>query len=291
MILLAILKRETPEAFYIANYINTELSKIKSPHKIVIVNNSSSIESNKFFNKELRALPVENSIINTRSDIFLLSPDSNLGYAKANNLGAKFLMNRFSVKHLLFSNTDIEIQNGEDIDLLLKSLHSSNKIGGVGPRVIGKKGEDQSPHPYIPFYRYFGWFLFKPLKGKISSLRMKSDKSEKVNGISGRTCYWVSGCFMLVKAQNFIEVGMFDAFTFLYCEEKILAERFLKNGQQFYFEPAVVIRHNQDDNQSDKRKKEIANMIFNNDCYYYKIYRGVSRYMIWLIRLIRRIQN
>ncbi len=271
----------------VLDYLKHEISKISYPYKVVIVNNSADTESKRI----LTNLLLEDEHVKLNKNIFIINAESNLGYAKANNLGARFLKDRFPIDYYLFSNTDIEIQNGNDIDLLIKHLESSDKIGGIGPRVIGKKGEDQSPHTYIPFCRYFAWYLLKPLKGKISMLRMKPNENERDNSINGSWCYWVSGCFILVKAQNFIDAGMFDPYTFLYCEEKILAEKFLKNGHQFYYEPAVVIHHNQDNKQTDERKKEMANMIFNNDCYYYQTYRGVPGFLIRLIRIIRKIWN
>ena len=271
----------------VLDYLKHEISKISYPYKVVIVNNSSDAENELILTDLLQ----KDGQVRLDEDYFIINGGSNLGYAKANNLGARFLMDRFPIEHFLFSNADIEIQNGNDIDLLIKRLESSDKIGGIGPRVIGKKGEEQSPHTYIPFCRYIGWYLLKPLKGKVSLLKMKPDKNQKVDGVNGRKCYWVSGCFMLVKAQNFIDAGMFDPYTFLYCEEKILSERFLKNGHQFYFEPVAIIHHNQDDKQTDERKKEMANMIFNNDCYYYQTYRGVPDFLIRFLRMIRKIWN
>lgn len=270
----------------VISFLENEISKIKYPYKIVIVNNSSSNKDDDFLTKNL----ANNSLFKFNESVFLLNADSNLGYAKANNLGAEFLIRKFKVKYLLFSNNDIQINKGTDINLLISRLKSSKQIGGIGPRVIGKDDNDQSPHQYISFYRYFGWILFKPLKGKVPIIQ-KDYKTQKVPEQTARTCYWVSGCFMILKAEEFVLAGKFDPFTFLYCEEKILAERFLKIGLHFIYEPSTIVYHHQDDSYTINRKREIADLIFKNDCYYYKTYRNVPGLMIWFLSSIRKIRK
>jgi len=149
------------------NYINAELSKITSLHKIVIVNNSSSIESNQFFINELQAFPVENSIINTQFDIFLLSPDSNLGFAKGNNLGATFLADHFNIEYLLFANSDIVLSDKDVVESLISKAGTDDKIGGIGSRIVGNNGIDQSPIMFIPAIKYLAKYLIKPMINKI----------------------------------------------------------------------------------------------------------------------------
>jgi len=274
------------------NYINTELSKITSPNKIVIVNNSSSIESNRFFIKELRTFPAKNNNIDKKFNIFLLSPNENLGFAKANNLGATFLMNHFNIEYLLFTNSDIVFSDNDVVESLISKAVTDDKIGGIGPRVAGKNDIFQSPHEEISFYRYFGWYLLKPLKGNVSLLRKNTSEKTQRNFQTAHYCYWVSGCFMIVKAEVFFNAGMFDSKTFLYSEEKILAERFLRIGKKFYFEPHTGVIHKQGATTSKHLKElEIKEMIFKNDCYYYKTYRGIPDYLIWTLRLIRKFRQ
>jgi GT2 family glycosyltransferase len=270
----------------IIDFLANEIVKITIPFKIVIVNNSFNTKIDSDLSYRIhKATPFK-----IDKDIFILNSEYNLGYAKANNRGAVFLMDKFEIQNLLFSNNDIEIVDGKDIENLIKTLSSLDKIGGIGPRVTGKNGIDQSPHQYISFYRYFGWILFRPLKGKLTLIQKgfgDNIKSEQ----TPRICYWVSGCFMLVKAKEFVKAGMFDPYTFLYCEEKILAERFLKNGLHFFYEPAAIVHHHQNDSYSNERKREIANLIFQNDCYYYKTYRGIPGFLIWMIRFVRKISK
>ena len=97
---------------------------------------------------------------------------------------------------------------------------------------------------------------------------------------------------MIVKAEVFFNAGLFDSQTFLYCEEKILAERFLKIGKKFYFDPHTGIIHKQGATINRHFEEKITKeMIFKNDCYYYKKYKSTPDFLIWILRLIRKFKQ
>jgi GT2 family glycosyltransferase len=174
----------------------------------------------------------------------------------------------------------------------LSKIKSDATIAGIGPRVVGTDGIDQSPHQRISFFRYSAWVLFKSLRNKYSLLRLNTDKQQQQSHQTAHYCYWVSGCFLLVRANYFIKAGKFDPETFLYSEEKILAERFRKIGKKFFFDPSVKIIHlsgeitNNHLLHSDKR-----DLLFNNDCYYYRKYRGVHPIFIKSLKLARGLRK
>ena len=51
------------------------------------------------------------------------------------------------------------------------------------------------------------------------------------------------GSFLLVKAFDFYNCGMFDSHTFLYAEEPILAERMAAIGKRVYYYPDSEVIH------------------------------------------------
>ena len=270
------------------NYINAELSKITSLHKIVIVNNSSSIESNKFFIKELRALPVEKSIINTQFDIFLLSPDSNLGFAKGNNLGATFLTDHFNIEYLLFTNSDIVLSDKDVVESLISKAGTDDKIGGIGPRIVGDNGIDQSPIMFIPAIKYLAKYLIKPLINKIYKNSHHTSSNNNLNKNQEGFYYTVSGCFMLVKAAVFLSAEKFDPETFLYSEERILSERFNKTGNKFYYYPEVSILHYENTTTLRSFKiPELRSFLFDSEYYYYTKYIISNPLVLLIFKLIK----
>ena len=274
-----------------ASFVKNEISKVSTPNKIVIVNNSCSSEDKVFFHKELNAIDVEETMTEINSDIFLITPTKNLGFAKANNMGAAFLNTHFNIDYLLFTNNDIVLSDKNVVEHLISIAETDKIIGGIGPGVIGKDGRFQSPHQRISFYRYFGWYLLMPLRRKKSLPEKHTSDKTKRNFQTAHYCYWVSGCFMIVKKESFFAAGMFDSKTFLYSEEKILAERFLNIGKRFYFEPQKEVIHSQGAiTEKHFKTLDINEMIFRNDCYYYKAYRNVPGILIWILRVIRRFR-
>ena len=95
----------------------------------------------------------------------------------------------------------------------------------------------------------------------------------------------------MVKAADFFKAGMFDSNTFLYGEEKMLSERFLKIDKKCYYEPSVKILHVHGGTTSNHlHKKKIEKMVFDNECYYYRNYLGVNFLLIQLLKLTRSIR-
>jgi GT2 family glycosyltransferase len=63
----------------------------------------------------------------------------------------------------------------------------------------------------------------------------QSLENNKLYETEERPCYWVSGCFMIIKSIDYINAEYFDENTFLYGEEMILAERLKKINRSMYF--------------------------------------------------------
>ena len=98
------------------NYIKNELSYINYENKIVIVNNSNSIESKITLENNLQK---EGLIDLLETSIFIITKNENLGYAKANNFGALFLKEKFNPDYILFSNSDITFKDKNVVDVLI----------------------------------------------------------------------------------------------------------------------------------------------------------------------------
>lgn len=270
-------------------FIKNELYHINYKNKIVIVNNSNSVESNNILEYNLQ---MEGLIDLLGISIFIISKNENLGYAKANNFGALFLKEKFSTNYILFSNTDITFKDNNVVDILVDKLKLlPEDIAVIGPRVIGLDGHDQSPHSKIPFIRYFAWRLFPFLRGKVSFLKRKETKYSDYVIYEGY-CYWVSGCFMIVKSSLFFNANMFDEYTFLYGEESILAERLKNNNNFMYIYPKVEIIHKEGGTTRNSfTSKKLKQYLLSSSYYYYVNYLGVSKYLINLLKALDRINN
>ena len=67
--------------------------------------------------------------------IYIIDSNENGGYSKGNNLGAKFAIQNFDTRYLVFSNNDLEFPNGLQLNECKTIIETSDHpIGIVGPK-------------------------------------------------------------------------------------------------------------------------------------------------------------
>lgn len=296
-------------------YITEQLSKLTDDYRVMIVAVDAEEEYGIHIaeNCELEFIR-DYKKINKSSKGWCVTVKENLGYAKGNNLGIKILKEIDIVfDYYLFSNDDVEILDFDILRKLGNVLEMDNSIGGIGPRVIGLDGKDQSPHrKYISPQRQIGWKIFSFLRKKRNCSVVYSDNTKKMivetslerrnNNtvkealiLASKTpapqkgfCYWVSGAFMMVKASKFDAVEGFDSRTFLYFEEVILAERFLKKGWKFAFEPSVGIIHYEGGSSTTVKSSKRNAIEMKSRMLYYREYKQVNRLLLLIYKLIEK---
>ena len=264
-------------------YVTQELSKLSTPYTVVIVNNDSTEEKSRQLANVcgLEFVMDDSSIVGILPNKgYLIWSPENLGYAKGNNKGVRFLDRIGKFTHYLFSNDDIEIEQSNILEILADRMNQDEKIGAIGPRIVGLEGRDQSPHDtYVSPYRLIGWKLLPFLRKNNKASREKTPSKPL-----SRFTYWVQGSFMLVDALVFKEVGMFDEHTFLYFEESILAEKLISIGKSMYFDSDVKIVHYE--GGSTKRNKMKESIETDSRIYYLKCYKNVPQILLWVLKTI-----
>jgi len=265
------------------DFVKREVSKIKSPHVVIIVNNESTEESDLSLALNLNAKVIhdhENTELDYSNRFYVLSKLENLGFAKGNNCGVEFANRHFDIDYLLLSNNDIVFTSEDVVERLISKLEEMPDIGMIGPAVIGLKGEHQSPEPYYPFSKRYIWrFWLRPFLSKDLSRKFLNQgfSSEAVEGIH----YKIMGSFLVIRNADFIACGMMDSNTFLYGEEIILAERMRTLKKSIYYYPQVSVLHEHSATISkfiDKKSK--LKLQFESEVYYYKNYKNVSSLLI-----------
>nr|WP_320119052.1 hypothetical protein [uncultured Marinifilum sp.] len=254
-------------------YVREELSKITTPNKIVIVDNSCSCDSIETLEKAFDTKRVEQKV-NHADSIFIIDSKANLGYAKGNNLGAEFLNEHFKLDYLLFSNSDIRFINSNVVEVLCNKLKEKPKVGAINPKITGLDSKCQSPMIDIPFYKlHILRYILYPFFRKITPILQ--------NAIEGEY-YRLMGCFLLTTRTSFFQSGMFDPETFLYGEELILAERMRRNGFVNYYYPYVEILHEHGKTISNSHSlKNQLKLMFKNEMYYYQQYIHISKGLLF----------
>lgn len=269
-----------------AEYVHRELPQVNVPWVCCIVNNAATLDESNVLAERCGAEVVGmNSAPKSKDNgsVYVLPSEENLGFAKGNNLGVNFLAKYLDVDYLLFSNNDIEIKSSCCLSSLIATLNRDDKIGAVGPRIIGLDGVEQPPHDsYVSPYRQMVWRLLPFLRRKA---KITSDTVLKKRE-SGFT-YWVQGSFFVMRTKDFMQVGMFDPNTFLYSEEPILAERLKQVGKQMYYENSVTVLHYEGGTIVKQRGNSWSRkMVIESNCYYYKRYLGYNSLTVWLYKII-----
>jgi len=248
-------------------FVREELSKISSPHEVVVVDNGSTPESAA---KLREGLP---------EGCKLLEMKENVGFARGNNAGAELFPD---ADFYLFANNDIVFTDPDVADALAARLAGLPDCGVIGPKVVGLDGSLQSPYPYRSFRQRHIAIYWSNL---FMSSEKHREKYETVPESPEGPCYQVSGCFFMARGEDWRACGGMDPHTFLYAEEGILAERMKRIGKGEWYLPAVSVLHEHEATtakyfDSLERRK----MAFGSDCYYYRTYMGTPRWQIALAR-------
>ncbi len=276
------------------DFVKRELPKVDVPWVCCVVNNAATEEETRIIAEGAQAEVIDYETLQAKGrntgGIYIVPSTDNLGFAKGNNLGVKFLTENFECTHLLFTNNDVEIQSSNCLSVLIDKLNANAEIGTIGPRIFCLDGGEQLPHDgFVSIYRQIGWHLL-PFLRKKNKPQPKESILPSVRP-SGFT-YWVQGAFLVMRIEDFVTVGMFDPATFLYAEEPILAERLMKIGKRMYYENSVSILHYEGGTivkQHGNRKSEY--MVMESNCYYYRKYLHYNPLLVWLYRTTFRLTH
>lgn len=197
-------------------------------YEIIVVDNESKDGSLERI-KELK---------NTYSQISLIDAKTNLGFGKANNLGAK----NAKGEYLLLLNSDTLIFDNA-IKESLESLKSIPNCGVFSCKLLNANKSVQASGGHFPTIgNVFAWQLFIDDLPIIGSL-IHSFHPQIASYNKSRQMDWVTGAFMIIPKKVFDEVGGFDENIFMYTEEMELCFRLKQIGYQTVFQISPAIIH------------------------------------------------
>lgn len=197
--------------------------------------------------------------------------DSNLGFAKAVNLGIRFSLEKMA-DYVLLLNSDAVLEK-RAISNLIKNSSKDQSIGVLSPLIYDGYGEKI-------------WFS----GGKINWKKMKAthSKTAKEQFLLCDTDF-LSGCAMFIKKDVFKKIGLFDERFFLYYEDVDFTFRAKKEGFSLCIDRTSTVFHKEISNKENKDKVYwlvLSGLIFfkKNSNLFYRFY-----YFFYII--LRRIKN
>ena len=262
----------------IVNYNDYETTKrlldnvkdYKVLKEIVVVDNKSTDNSL----EELRKL--ENK------KITIIDSGNNKGYSYALNVGCKYLINKYKVLNIVISNSDIIIDNENDIKDLNSYISDKNVI--VGPTII--QGNDLNrgfkiPTPWQDIKQNIVFFGKRVLAKELSYPDNYYHKDiSKVDT--------VSGCFFMISSKHLEDMGYFDENVFLYYEENIMGIKTKKLGKNIIVcnNVDVIHDHSVSIDKSLKRIKKY-DILKTSQEYFEKKYNSANKIELFFLKVFR----
>lgn len=240
-----------------------------SEYKVIIVDNHSKNES----------FTVISEYIKDKDKFHIIQSSKNLGFAKGNNIGIRYLMDKFSINNILICNNDV-IFNNENYLKNLMEIEINSKIGAVGTSIIGSDNKNQNPSKFQhsklimerivdksenpSYFRKIKNYILKTNSGRLlQKLKAKAygKNHNKIETIDKSSRILENDEFLhgsvILLTENYLSIfkGFYPR-TFLYGEEIILDILLKKVNLKMLFIPSLSIIHKEDQSSA---------MSFNND--------------------------
>ncbi len=178
------------------------------------------------------------TICETFASIRGLKNSSNLGFASANNLGAKSAQG----KYLLFLNPDTLLKD-DAIAAMYQFLESSDKnVAACGARLQNADGSYSVSFGNFPtLFQQFSDIGFRTFYKRYYDKKLSI--SPPCNFTDPHPVGYLSGADIFIRKEIFEKIGGFDERFFMYYEDTDLFYRLHKAGYQSWLLPQVSITH------------------------------------------------
>lgn len=160
-----------------------------------------------------------------------LPVSANKGYNAGNNVGLRYAAEK-GYKYALIANPDMEFPHPDYLAKLVAQAEEQPGVVVWGTDIVTPEGIHQNPMMRDGDWRSsFGWIR--------EMLFRKNEKKEAYDFIDrhdeNHYCAKLSGCCLLVRMGFIKEIGYFDEYPFLYCEEAILSRQVEQVGKRMYY--------------------------------------------------------
>lgn len=191
-----------------AECIKSLLKQTSVNLQIIVVDNNSKDESVFKLRKQFG------------SKVELISNKENVGFAKANNIGAKIAHGSY----IACINPDIKLERVDVIETLIFFLDKHNEYGMIAPKVIEPRKNR----------------VIKPKKNYPQQHLLKS--TFYLDALPGNYA-WLLGAFLLFPAKVYKEINGFDQDYFLYGEDTDISLKVRKAGYKIDYIDSVEVTH------------------------------------------------
>lgn len=248
------------------------INDLSGKSKVVIVDNASPNGSGK---------KLEELFLNNKNVDVILS-DNNTGYAKGNNLGIRYALEKYSPDFIILANNDIEFKQNNFLELLKESFQKKN-FDILGPDIfVPETGIHQNPKQSNSYTieqvqkinnnsrRLLNQnkllFSFRANLKRVSKLRKFVIQKRKATSIKKDIVQLniVLHGSLLVFSKKFFDkmVVPFDEKTFFYFETEILDRKMKELNMIAKYDPSMLVYHHQNTSTKQSFKNAKAQQAF-----------------------------
>ncbi|MBM6689820.1 glycosyltransferase [Fusobacterium mortiferum] len=240
-----------------------EKLKNKEEYRVIIVDNGSN---------DISTQKLEKYMKENQGRVEIIFSKQNLGFAKGNNLGASYTIEKYEPDFLIVINNDT-LMIDENFFLKVEKVFKKKKFDILGPYIEGKDGQPQNPYINVIYGRKQIlknliknriYLLIEYLNLNILRERLrKIKKVKKYNYTSEQENEALMGAALIFSKQYYEKYEhIFYEKTFMYCEEDILYYRIKKDKLISIYAPNIRIFHKEESTTNKIMKTSKKQRIF-----------------------------
>lgn len=218
------------------------------------------------------------------SKIKIICSDKNGGYGYGNNYGVKYAIEHFNADYVLICNPDVYFPEST-VKACLSTLQTFPDAAVVAPRMINRNGEKNPKCAW----KLGTWieYLLSPLvclRWILPNAFYSFDSIQK-NILQVDA---VAGSMLMINANHFSIVGMYDENIFLYCEETVLGIKLKRAGLKSYLilNEYFIHYHSMSINKSINTAFEKRKILWQSRLFVLKTYYGCTKIQMLFSKLI-----
>lgn len=237
-------------------------------YEIILVDNASSDGSQEEFSSDGR--------------ILFLEAGDNLGFGKANNLGAQHAKGDY----IFFLNSDTLLLNNAIYEMWRYcEEHKEDNIGGLG--CILCDGNNQRCHSYAKLNTWKdivkSYFIAPFCKSKAKEIMAMDAEDESKDAFE---VGYVTGADLFVPRKVLEECGCFDPDFFMYSEESEMQWRFRKHGYHNVIIKSPKIMHLEGMSQAKRKSPTMRKIMMTQSSLYLYVKKTSSKFEYLLFQLL-----
>jgi len=249
------------------------LSKTSYPnYQIIVVDNGSTDGS---------AEKIEKWSVGKGLPLIVIRAGSNLGFARGNNHGIRYALEKYDPQYILALNNDALVEP-DCLKIMIDRLEEDKRAGLVGPLILDYQDKKSWLRPLPKRLNLITYILFATQLYWVFSRYISIDRSEP------SYVYELPGCCLLFRTKALVDIGLFDEQTFLGWEEFIVAEKLYRLGWRSLFVPQSRIYHKTGQSTSKLPNREKLRRFLQSERYYQT---AIMRYNIFFRAVIRLVRS